>query len=144
MVSICVSCEQPSIEALGAGSYSTPVLWDEDDWASPTPWSSDMDGPHNRRVPGPRPAHPELPYVRQSLGDHLGSVATGRPRTRRVDRIGGIQRSCAGVSRGGSTSATWCGSSDPWEVTDDRAEDFRQEETLGQAGCVYVLSWLTR
>lgn len=37
MVSIVVPPEPPPIDPLGVGAYAAPVMWDEDEWASPTP-----------------------------------------------------------------------------------------------------------
>lgn len=37
MLIIVVPPDPPSIELLCSGSYAAPVMWDEADWASPTP-----------------------------------------------------------------------------------------------------------
>jgi hypothetical protein len=37
VLSLVVPPEPPPIEPLGGGSYAAPAMWDDDEWASPTP-----------------------------------------------------------------------------------------------------------
>ncbi|MGH8895764.1 MAG: hypothetical protein ACRDZ4_01775 [Egibacteraceae bacterium] len=37
VLTIVVPPEPPPIDPMGGGSYAAPTMWDEDEWASPTP-----------------------------------------------------------------------------------------------------------
>jgi hypothetical protein len=37
MLTFATTPDPPSIDPMGAGSYSAPAMWDDEEWASPTP-----------------------------------------------------------------------------------------------------------